>query len=217
MMSVGMNTTGNAGVAVDYGSNISWTSGWCMFSWLIWLAPAAINTQANGGLVFCLGSDISNFREWNVGGNNFGSYPYGGWQNFAVDPEIAYSNITGNPGTAYRWAGPGVRVISAVSKGSPLAIDVTRFGRGEFRVVAGETGNFATFAGMAAWNDNNSRRWGLFQAIEGGYKYKGLMTLGYGGLTNFTDLNKSIVIDNTQYVQPSFIRIELRNASSVVD
>ena len=217
MMSVVMNTTGAAGVAVDYGSNISWTSGWAMFSWLIWLAPAAIDIKVNGGLVFCLGSSTSDYREWYVGGSNFGSYPYGGWQNFAVDPEVTYSAITGSPGTAYRWAGPGAKVISAVAKGSPLAVDVIRYGRGEFRVVAGESGNYATFSGMAAWNDDSSRRWGLFQAIEGGYKFKGLMILGYGGLINFTDLNKIIVVDNTQYVQSGFNRIEIRNASSTIN
>lgn len=217
MMSTVMNATGTAGVAVDYGSNITWTNGWAFFIWEVWLAPGTIDSKANGGLVCCIGADISNYREYYVGGNDFGSYPYGGWQNFAVDPQITASATTGIPGTAYRWVGPGVRVLSAVSKGSPLGVDVIRFGRGEFRVVAGETGNFATFAGMASVNDNNSNRWGLFQAIAGGYRFKGLMILGYGAPVYFTDVNRSIVIDNTQYVQSSFNSIEIRNASSVVN
>jgi hypothetical protein len=33
------------------------------------------------------GSDVNNFREWNTAGSDYGSYPYGGWQNFAVNPE----------------------------------------------------------------------------------------------------------------------------------
>jgi hypothetical protein len=73
--------------AVDFGSNIVWTSGWNMFMWKIWLAPSTIGTRAAGGLVFIIGSDVNNFREWNTAGSDYGSYPYGGWQNFAVNPE----------------------------------------------------------------------------------------------------------------------------------
>jgi hypothetical protein len=83
--------------------------------WKIWLAPSTIGTRAAGGLVFIIGSDVNNFREWNTG-SDYGSYPYGGWQNFAVNPEVAPSITTGVPGTAYRWVGPGVRVLSAVAK-----------------------------------------------------------------------------------------------------
>jgi Na+/melibiose symporter-like transporter len=85
MVSV-QNSTGNASCAVDFGSNIVWTSGWNMFMWKIWLAPSTIGTRAAGGLVFIIGSDVNNFREWNTG-SDYGSYPYGGWQNFAVNPE----------------------------------------------------------------------------------------------------------------------------------
>jgi hypothetical protein len=42
-------------------------------------------------------------------GSDYGSYPYGGWQNFAVNPEAPSIGV---PGTAYRWVGPGVRVLS---------------------------------------------------------------------------------------------------------
>jgi hypothetical protein len=88
--------------AVDFGSNIVWTSGWNMFMWKIWLAPSTIGTRAAGGLVFIIGSDVNNFREWNtvvvimvhilmVDGRTF------------VNPEVAPSITTGVPGTAYRW------------------------------------------------------------------------------------------------------------------
>ena len=218
LVSTIMNAVGNASCAVDYGSNIAWTNGWVFFSWLVWLAPASINTQANGGLVFCLGPDVSNFNEWNTCGSDFGSYPYGGWQNMAVDPQISASTVTGTPGTSYRWAGAAVRVLTKVAKGSPLGIDVIRYGRGTLRVAGGSSGDgYATFTGMAAANDLNSTRWGLFQAIEGGYKFKGLMYLGYGALTEFTDSDKNIVIDNTQFVQSTFNKIEIHNASSVIN
>jgi len=216
MISTIMNSTGNAGCAIDFGSNITWTSGWNMFMWEIWLAPSTIDTRANGGLTFCIGDDISNYREWNTAGSDFGAYPYGGWQNFAVNPQVAASTTVGTPGTAYRWVGANVRVLSAVSKGSPLGIDVIRYGRGEIRIAGGQTGNYATFSGMATYNDNNINRFGLFQKIDGGYKWKGLMTIGFGALSEFVDSNKSIIIDESLFVISSFNQIDIRNASSIV-
>ena len=213
------NSTGQASVSVDNGSNITWTSGWVFFSWLVWTAPGAIATQANGGLVFIVGASVSDYRGWNVGGNDFGSYPYGGWQNFAVDPEVTAFETVGSPGTNYRYVGVGVDVTpTAVAKGSPLGIDVIRYGRGTLRIVGGtSTDDDASFVGMAAANDANTARWGLFQKVEGGYKWKGVMYFGYGNPVEFTDLNKNIVIDNTQFVQSTFNRIEIHNASSVIN
>lgn len=212
-----LNAIGHGSIGVDNGSNITWTSGWAMFAWIVWTAPIAINTQANGGLVFMIGSALTAFNEWWVGGSDFGSYPYGGWQCFAVDPEITYSAQTGAPGTNYRWVGGGVDCITKVAKGSPLGVDVIRYGRGELRVAGGQTANYASFTGMATANDGTLARWGLFQAIEGAYKWKGLMYLGYGALTEFTDSNKNIVVDNTEFVVSDFNKIEIHDATSIIN
>lgn len=214
-----LNSVGHGSIAVDNGANITWTSGWAFFVWLVWTAPNAINLQANGGMMVAVGSALTTFETWYVGGRDFGSYPYGGWQNFVVDPEIAYSEqVGGGPGTSYRWVGGGVDCITKVAKGSPLGVDVIRYGRGTLRVAGGsDADGLADFAGMATANDGSSARWGLFQAIEGGYKWKGLMYLGYGALTEFTDDNENIVVDNTEFVVSSFNRIEIHNASSVIN
>jgi len=214
------NSVGQGSVSIDNGAAIAgWVSGHVFFSWLDWTAPGAIATQANGGLVFIVGADLTNYNGWYVGGSDFGSYPYGGWQCFAVDPEIAVSEVGGaGAGTSYRYVGVGVDVTpTKVDKGSPLGIDVIRYGRGTLRVVGGQTGNYASFTGMAAANDATLARWGLFQAIEGGYKWKGIMYLGYGGLTEFTDSNKNIVVDNTEFVLSTFNRIEIHDATSVIN
>ncbi len=213
--SLTMNTTGKSGI-VATGPTRTWTSGDYLFGWIIWLAPAAITTQANGGLVMIAGSSDSVQKIWYVGGKEFGLYPYGGWQNFAVDPEIAGDESNGTA-TDFYVVGGGANVLTKVSKGNPLGIDVFRYGRGEIRVAAGEAANYANFTGMASTNDVTTARWGLFQAIESGFKFKGLMTLGYGALVNFVDSNKNIIIDNTEFVQSDFNPIEVRNASSVVD
>lgn len=213
-----MNTTGKAGLLTD-ASPITWTSGDYLFGWLIWLAPGAIGTQAQGGLSMLAGSGSGAYKVFYVGGKDFGLYPYGGWQNFVVDPEgtaKAADETIGSPDGDYDFVGVGANVLSQVAKGSPLGMDVFRYGRGELRVASGDGTTPATFTGMAAANDASTARWGLFQAIEGGYKYKGLMILGYAAAVHFVDANKSFVIDNTEYVASSFNAIEIRNASSNV-
>ena len=213
-----MNATGKAGALCSNGASFTWTSGDYLFGWIIWTAPGAIAERTAGGLAMLCGSSISDYKVFYVGGKSFGLYPYGGWQNFAVDPTMTYSEVFGTTPTAFNIVGGGANVLTAVSKGSPLGFDVFRYGRGTFRIAGGSSGDgYATFTGMATANDALAARWGLFQGIQGGYKYKGLMHFGYGALTEFIDGNKSIVIDEMIFVQSTFNRIEFHNASSVIN
>ena len=208
--SLTMNTTGKAGIFVP-GNAFSFVTGNYIFGWIIWLAPGAIANYVAGGLAMLLGSSASVFNVYYVGGKDFGSYPYGGWQNFAVDPERTPDENAGSPST-YDYVGAGANVLSAVSKGNPLGFDVFRYGRGEARIY----GTGATFALLAAANDAVIARWGLFQAIEGGYKWKGLMNIGYSAEAIFTDANVSIVVDNTELVNADFNRIEIRDIDTEI-
>ena len=211
--SLTLNAVGNGGILVP-GDTFTYSAGDYIFGWLIWLAPSTIDTYANGGLSMLLGSSASVFNVYYVGGSDRAPNPYGGWQNIAVLPTMTPDENAGTP-TAYHYVGAGVKCISKVSKGNPLGFDVFRYGRGEVRIAGGSSGDgYATFTGIAAINDNNSNRWGLFQAIDGGYKWKGLLTFGYGALTEFVDANTSIVIDNTEWVSSDFNRIEIKNTSS---
>ncbi|MCD6436630.1 MAG: hypothetical protein J7L15_09670 [Clostridiales bacterium] len=213
-----LNAVNHGSIAVDYGSTISWTSGWAIFIWQVWTAPGAINTQAGGGMVFIVGNTTTNADAYYVGGKDAGSYPYGGWQNFAVDPEITRSEIIGSGSAGVRWVGPGVDSVVKVAKGAPLGVDVIRYGRGTFRVAGGSSGDgYATFTAMAAYNDDNTRRWGQFQSNQYGFQMKGIMYLGYNALTEHTDSNKGITIENTEFVPEGFNRIEIHNASSIID
>jgi len=214
--SLTFNTTGKGGILVP-GTSWTYTSGDYIFGWLIWLAPSTIATYANGGLVMLLGSSASVFDVHYVGGSDFGKYPYGGWQNFAVDPERTPDENAGTP-TAYHYVGTGANCISKVSKGNPLGFDVFRYGRGETRIAGGSSGDgYATFAGLAAINDASTAKWGLFQAIPGGYQWKGLMNFGYGSLTEFTDSNVNINIENSELVSSDFNRIEIRTSGTVIN
>ena len=210
--SLTMNTTGKAGLLTD-ASPVTWTSGDYLFGWLIWLAPGAIQTQASGGLVMLAGSSGGNYKVFYVGGSDYGTYPYGGWQNFVVDPEGTADETIGTPDGDYDFVGVGSNVSSAVAKGNPLGMDVFRSGRGELRVGAGDGTTPATFAGMATANDASTARWGLFQEIVGGYLFKGNMILGYTACT-VDDSDKSITIDNTEFVASTFNAIEIKNATS---
>lgn len=208
---------GAGSTAVDFGSNITWTSGWNFFMWGIFLAPAAIATQAAQGKVMMIGSTVADFRRYDIGGSDVDPYPYGGWTNVVANPEVTPSATVGTPGTAYRWVGIGHTTVSAVAKGSPQGVDVIRYGRGELRIAGGQTGNYANFSGSAAYNDDDLNRLGLLQKIDGGYRWKGLLYLGFGAATEFVDSNKSIVISNTQFVLPTFNKIEVHNAASIID
>ena len=215
-----MRTAETASICVDNGSNITWTSGWNMFIWGVFLPANAVDTDANGGLVMMVGASTSSFYQWTVGGKDFGRYPYGGWQNFVADPEVTNGRTTvGSPGTSYRWCGIGFDITSAISKGNPMGIDVVRYGRGDVVITAGDSGSgYATFVGMAAQNDNSANKWGLFQENGGGYLWKGLLSFGTAATsTDFRDANRVIVIDNTRRVATDFNRIEITNASSNIE
>ena len=212
-------TAATGSLGSDYGSNITWTSGDYFFMWGIFLAPNAVNTYAGAGIEMAVGASISDFYRWTVGGRDFGRYPYGGWQNFVVNPEITTGRTqTGSPATNYRWVGMLCDVTSAIAKGSPYGIDVIRWGRGELIVTGGEAGDYATFLGMATANDAATAKWGLFQDVSGSYLWKGLMTLGNAAsAVTFADANRAIVIDNTRVVLSDFNRIEINNISSSVE
>ena len=217
--STGVATGRTTGLEFDYGSNISWTSGWVFYVWQYWQAPIAIGAWADGGMRFAVGDASGNFYAWNTMGNDTHRNPYGGWQNTAVDPEYTPDETIGTAPTAgnYRWFGSTPYILSAVSKGNPHCVDAIRYGRGTIEAIYGEGGDYATFAGMAAANDIYTARWGIFAYQQGSYLFKGVLSLGTdSNAVNFVDANRSIVINDTPRTYLDFNRIEIRNASSVV-
>jgi len=217
--STGVQTGRTCGLEFDYGSNISWTSGWVFYVWQYWQAPVAIGTWADGGVRFCVGDASGDYYAWNALGSDTGRYPYGGWQNTAIDPEYTPDETIAGPPTAgnYRWFGSTPYILSAVNKGNPHCVDAIRYGRGILRAEYGESGNYATFAGMAAANDVYTARWGIFAYQLGSYLFKGVLRIGTDtNAANFVDANRSIVINDTPRTYLDFNRIEIRNSSSVV-
>jgi hypothetical protein len=215
----GQSTAQTAGLQFDYGSNISWTTGFVFLAWQYWNAPQSIETWANGGMRFGVGSSNQNIKFWNTMGSNYGKYPYGGWQNTAIDPTYSADQTEGSPVAGnYRIFGSLPNITQSVSKGYPHCVDVIRYGRGKIIAEYGDAGNgYCTFAGLATSNDDTANRWGLLQYSFGQYIWKGLMSIGTDtNAVDFRDSNRNIVVDDTPRTYASFNRIEVRNASSYV-
>lgn len=204
-----------AGVQYDFGSNLTWTSGYAILVWQMFAAPTNIESWANGGMRIGIGSTSGNIKFFNALGDDFGAYPYGGWQNTAIDPEVTADATEGTPVAGnYRIIGSMPNMRAKITKGSPHLVDAIRYGRGQISAIGAD----CTFTGMATANDNSTTgRWGLFQLTGGGFLWKGLMSLGLAGSScTFSDSNKSIRIEDTPRVSSLFNRIEVRNTGSSI-
>ena len=210
--------TGVGTLLWDYGSTFTIPTDGAMLIWLNFYNPNALASYANGGLRAIIGSGLGTFWSWDVGGSDFGSYPYGGWQNFAVNDTISPDDtVNSYAGGSHQIVGGGCNVVTGIGKGESFQVDAIRYGRCSSIFEYGESGDYADFAGFAAANDAQSARWGLIQAISGGYLYKGKMTLGtVSNAVNFEDADTLVLIDNTPKVTANFNTIEVNNASSWV-
>lgn len=213
----GQATGQGAGIQFDNGANLTWpvASNWVVLFWTYYAAPTNLLAWASGGMRLGIGSADNNADMYNAMGVDFAKYPYGGWQNTAIDPEFATPDQTiGTGGGSYRNFAILPNIATKITKGSPLAVDVLRYGRGELQV----TGTAATFGGMATANDNaTTARWGLFQLFGKGYEWKGLMSLGLAATsTTFSDSNVSISVEDTPRVLAGFNKIEVNNAASSI-
>jgi len=189
---------------------------------LIWHkfdAGSLLQTYANAGVRIGIGTLVGSFNMYNVGGSDVTPAPYGGWWNYAVDPTLTPNSTSGASGlraNTYSIVGALINLTATgPTRGNPHKIDAIRYGRAEARFTGGALADgYATFAGFAAQNDAAANRWGLLQAIAGGYRWKGLMLVGSGTACQFVDQNTSVLVDDTRRVSAGFNKIEIRNNSS---
>lgn len=223
-MAKSFNATGVGGFGTSTTNAASVPTDGAVFYWFMFTAPNAIGTKANGGMQMIMGSTSANYYRYYTGGSD--TYTYGGWQCFPISPTITSGTgvvAQGTPGAAKQYFGVASNVVNAVARGNPLACGGVTFGRGYIDSTAGDLANgYATFAGIATYNDANTagnyRRLGIFQAVDGGYKYQGLLRLGTTATAvDFRDSNKVITINNTEFVTAAFNTIEVNNAGSRVD
>jgi hypothetical protein len=201
------------------GSGITIPTDGAVFVWQCFSSNRALDTYANGGLRVIIGNSLSAFYGWAVGGSNKGFYPYGGWQNHAVNPGVTPDYTAGAPSGTWQYIGAAAKSLAAIGKGNPHAVDAVRYGRGSSIFESGDAGNgYCTFAGYTATDETNTNRWGLARLVPGGYLWKGKMTLGTSGTAvDFRDSNASVIWDETPKVTANFNLIEVNNASSRVD
>jgi hypothetical protein len=212
-----MTKTGICSLFVDNGSGITLPTDGAYLIWQVYSSNLGIQTYANGGLRMMVGSGLGDFYSWDVGGSDFGKYPYGGWQNHAVNPNVTPDDTVGTPTATEQYIGAAVNTTTGISKGNPHAVDVVRYGRCSSIFEDGDSGagGPATFAGFAAANDASTARWGLLQATDYGYLWKGKMTLGTAGTpVYFRDSDTLILVDATPKVTANFNTIEVNDASS---
>jgi hypothetical protein len=214
-----MTKTTICSLMANYGSGISLPTDGAYFVWQNWMSPTGLNTYASGGIRIMVGSGTGAFKWWAVGGSDRGRNPYGGWQNNVVNPTISADGTVGSPTSTEQYVGSAMNPLSAPSKGNPHQVDAIRFGRGSSIFEYGDVANgYCTFAGFAAQNDAVANRWGLIQAAQGGYLYKGKLTLGTtSNPCDFRDANVLVLIDDTPKVTTNFNTLEVNNASSRID
>jgi hypothetical protein len=211
---------GYGSLAYNNGSSIGGhgTDG-AYFVWQL-MANPNYDSYTNGGLQVLAGDSVSSFYAWNVGGNDVGVGLYLGWQNHVVNTSVTPDDYSGTyAGSGEQIVGAAVKCTASIAKGEPHAVDVIRYGRGDAVFTDGDLSNgYCTIAGFAATNDSINNRWGLIQAVPGGYLWKGLMQFGTSGTAvDFRDSDRIIFIQWTPKVTSNFNTIEIVNASSRVD
>lgn len=216
---MGNSASAVSGAIYNNGTGLTINSPNVVVMWLYFAAPNALASRANGGVRVFSGSSTTAYYHFYVLGND--NYTYGGWRCIPVDPNLTPDNTTGSPSTTKQYFGAAAVLsgTNAVSKGNPFGIDAVRYGRMEARYSNGDSGagGPATFAGFVTQNDLVANRWGLLQAVDGGYLWQGLMTFGYGGTAvYFVDSNRNILVADTIKVQSGFNKIEVRVATSTV-
>ena len=228
-------TTGKAvgleiSIVFDNGSNVTFATDDVVIAWVYYAVGVNLETYANSGWRFGIGSGTGAWDWFRIGGSDYGRNPYGGWMNVAIDPTATESGtIGGGNGGSFRYFGSVPYTLNEISKGTPSAVDAIRYGRGEISV----TGSGGSFAELAQYNDYNAgstppgtsstsvdsgrHRLGLFQEAAGTYLWKGLMSLGITATSvTFSDSNETIIIDDCPHTYAAFNKVEINNASSSV-
>jgi len=229
------------GQQFDAGADITgFTDGTDVFLfWWFMGFPSALNpfnpdlgqsfTTANSpgttsGYWCAIGSGPTAQWHWTIGASDYGSYPYGGWQNIAIDPTTATWKAQIQEGTPaasnYRYFSMWPNLSAQLNRGQSHAADAIRYGRAEIRFAGGSPAG--TFSDMSDQNDLLANRWGILQKIQSGFLFKGKLRLGTSDSASagesllFSDANQNITIDDTRYAYPEFNLIEINNSGSNV-
>jgi hypothetical protein len=194
-------------------------SGDAVFIWLKQNNRNLLDTKANGGGQFIIGSGTAAYDHYYIDGNNVEGADLAGWRNYAIDPTQTASTTTGSPtATTSHFGGLWKILGSGTLKGAPNGIDAFRHGR-ELQCTAGDVGNgYATFDGAALYDSNTTRAWGLLTPSLGVYLHHGAFVMGTASTSvDFRDSDRTIYVLDDDFVPSTFNEFEIRNASSNVE
>lgn len=225
------NATGVGGFGTTAGSSINLPTDGAFYVWGYWAAPNSLASKASGGYQVLVGQSTSIYRRYYVQGSD--TNIYGGWRCYVANPSVTSSANQGTPNTTTTsMVGFAVNNTTAISKGNPFGFDVVRYGRGSIITTGGTTGSPGNFTEMARFNDRNEtgaesgftlldsgyHRLGIFTSGGGVYTLQGRLLFGEtgGSASTFTELNKSIIIDECEFATTNFNTLEFQNASSVI-
>lgn len=212
------------------GSGVTFATDEVVIAWVYYAVGVNLKTYATPGWRFGIGSSVSAWDWFKIGGSDYGRNPYGGWFNVAIDPTATQDGtIGGGNGGTYQYFGSVPNTIGEISKGEPSAVDAIRYGRGEISI----TGTGGSFSELAEYNDYNAggtppgtsstsvdsgrHRLGLFQDNGGTYLWKGLMSLGTTASSlTLTDSNVTILVEDCPSTYEAFNKIEVNNASTSI-
>jgi hypothetical protein len=210
--------TGQGTILYDHTADVTVDTNGAVLVWGFWASPASLSTYANGGLKIIYGEDVGNFWAWDCSGSDFEPNPLGGWYCYALDPAIGgHDDLVGTVTSPGSCIGLAVN-CTAQARGYPFAVNAIRVGRCTLEVTAGDATAYGTFAGMESFDTSTNQRYGLFQNINGAYRWQGLMSLGVTGTAgDFRDGNVSIAVANTPNVSSTFNKIEIHHVDTNVE
>jgi len=187
--------------------------------WCTHATPNSLDVISNGGIDLIIGSSISAYKHWYVGGSD--TIAFMGWILAAVNPsETTDEADTGSPSSVEQYIGILWDLPSGgPTKGAPNAMDAIRAGRCDIIYEFGtSTDPDASFALAESDRGDVTDRWGLIQLRNGSYFLSGLHQLGSSSnVVNFTDSNKTLFWNDHPAVTAPFNTVDIQNASSIVD
>lgn len=213
------------GLAHDNGTGFTVPTSGAIIQFLYFSAVNALEvvepggSPSNGGLMFVEGSGVGDYNRYNIAGSD--TLLFNSWVPYVVDPNTATPDDTvGTPTGTEQWVGveANLPTTAGPSKGAPIAVGMSRYGRCDVEYIDGETADFNNFDGAEAFANGPTLRLGLIELVPGtltDFYVQGFHSFGTSGTAvDFRDADKVILIRDTRYVTAAFNRFELINAGS---
>lgn len=193
-----------------------------IFGWIYAATPGIIQNLSGGGKRMSIGTGTTNRNDYFLEGPD--TRPKGGNKCYCVRYSASTPTpgaTTGSPGATPTYFGGGLATTNT-SKGVNLGLDAFRYGTGIY-VTDGDVATPATFAGIAAQNDQVANRWGVLELDEGIYKWQGRLVIGQtaAGTPTAARLEDTeiaaITVTDTPHSQTDFTQLIIDHGASYID